>query len=247
MNEVFESEWREPKVKYYLMMFFHDSVEAKIENEQRSYPRNSLIFCSPDHKKGFSFGNKRKPWKQSWAKFNGNLVREMLEGCEIPLFQMLPLSTPQIVEKFLLETYRELTSYSNPDLVILQNIFVIFIREVKRSLLGEKRKGIPQKYLDIRRYLDANFNKHISLEFLSKKFFISTPHLCAKYKQYFGTSILNYIIHLKMKRAVDLLKDNNIGIEQIALKLGYKDIKYFSKHFKKNYKVTPSHFRKIMQ
>ena len=51
------------------------------------------------------------------------------------------------------------------------------------------------------------------------------------------------IISLRMKKALELLKNENYTISEIADKLGYKNQFYFSKEFKEYYGVSPINYK----
>ncbi len=57
-----------------------------------------------------------------------------------------------------------------------------------------------------------------------------------------GKSPIKYIISVKMNHACTLLKSNFFTVTEIAEKLGYRDIYYFSNSFKREYGVSPSEY-----
>lgn len=75
-------------------------------------------------------------------------------------------------------------------------------------------------------------------------------HLCMgratfykKVKEITGLGIMEYVTGKKMAIAEELLKNSNLSIADIALRVGYPDNQYFSKVFKQNFDVTPRAFR----
>ncbi|MBW8864222.1 MAG: helix-turn-helix transcriptional regulator, partial [Verrucomicrobia bacterium] len=54
---------------------------------------------------------------------------------------------------------------------------------------------------------------------------------------------LNYMNHLRMKRAVELLKTTDWQIKQISDQLGFSDQFYFSRAFSKMHNHSPSEHR----
>ncbi|WP_245947963.1 AraC family transcriptional regulator [Paenibacillus sambharensis] len=59
----------------------------------------------------------------------------------------------------------------------------------------------------------------------------------------YGMSPRQYLSSLKLKQARLLLLDHRLSIEQIAFKLGYRDISHFSRQFKRWTGVPPSRYR----
>jgi len=62
-------------------------------------------------------------------------------------------------------------------------------------------------------------------------------------KSHTGLSASNYINEIRLNEAYGLLVTQNISIKEIAQRVGYFDPKYFSRIFKKKFKVTPSEIR----
>lgn len=58
-------------------------------------------------------------------------------------------------------------------------------------------------------------------------------------------SVIGYLIHLRLQHASYLLQDRNLRVKEIAQQVGYDDICYFSKLFKKHYEISPSMLRGV--
>ena len=53
-----------------------------------------------------------------------------------------------------------------------------------------------------------------------------------------------FLSDLRLRRAQELLKNNELTINDIAQRCGYSDIAYFSRCFKNRFGVSPSRWRK---
>ncbi|MCQ2802546.1 MAG: AraC family transcriptional regulator [Bacilli bacterium] len=96
----------------------------------------------------------------------------------------------------------------------------------------------------IKDYIDEHYLEDLSLINLYKKLYISEFYGSRLFKQYIGTTPVSYIISKRMREAQNMLGNTNETITSIAYKLGYKDIYYFTKIFKKEVGVSPSAYRK---
>jgi two-component system response regulator YesN len=63
------------------------------------------------------------------------------------------------------------------------------------------------------------------------------------FKQEAGENFSNYVLRLRMERAVSLLKHKDLKISQIAQEVGYQKPQYFIKLFKSQYGRTPQEFK----
>jgi AraC-like DNA-binding protein len=57
-----------------------------------------------------------------------------------------------------------------------------------------------------------------------------------------GKSPVEFIRVLRLKRAALLLQKSQLNVSEIIFRVGFKDPKYFRKHFLKEFGVLPSKF-----
>lgn len=88
-------------------------------------------------------------------------------------------------------------------------------------------------------YLDPQ----ISVEKLATRCGISYSMFLKIFEQRFSTTPKNYIIKLKMNHACELLKTEK-SITEISEALGFTDVYFFSKQFKKYMNLSPTTYRK---
>ena len=73
---------------------------------------------------------------------------------------------------------------------------------------------------------------------------LSIPQFCRSFKKHFDIAPAEYLMRLRMDYASYLLDDVNLSIGQIGAMVGYDNVYYFSKMFKKYYGKSPSKMRK---
>ncbi|MBP1916809.1 response regulator [Lederbergia galactosidilytica] len=84
----------------------------------------------------------------------------------------------------------------------------------------------------------------LSLDIVAKNFFVSKEYLTTVFKKQYGQNITEYIISLRMKKAKELVENTTMQYKLIAEKVGYEDISYFYRVFKKFYHMSPGEMRK---
>lgn len=84
-------------------------------------------------------------------------------------------------------------------------------------------------------YLENHYKEEITLEKLAQDQFLSPTYLSKIFKEATGVSPINYLIEIRLKRAKDMLKNDNLTIKEVASAVGYQDAYHFSKSFKKLY------------
>lgn len=91
-------------------------------------------------------------------------------------------------------------------------------------------------------YIDAHLNEPINLDLLAKICRMSKHHFCRNFKEVFGISPIRYLNRKRLSRAKEYMLHSDLNITQIGTKVGFADIHYFSKFFKKHERITPQEF-----
>ena len=95
---------------------------------------------------------------------------------------------------------------------------------------------------DIKDYLNEHLDERITLETLSERFHYSRSYLTARFRGSTGMSIMEYLSRLRIKRAKQLLLEGDMTVAQIADRLGYSSMQYFSQCFKQATGCCPSEY-----
>jgi two-component system response regulator YesN len=95
----------------------------------------------------------------------------------------------------------------------------------------------------VQAFIDNHYVEAIRLETIANQFFVSKEHLSRTFKQEIGSTVMDYIIMKRMERAKELLQEPNVQIKTVAEAVGYADLNYFFRIFKKVTGVTPSQMR----
>ena len=93
-------------------------------------------------------------------------------------------------------------------------------------------------------YLSEHFcESELSVESLCRNAYVSRSSLQRYFLRRFDTSPKQYILKLRMAKAMELLSQNDCSITEVAAACGFSDVKYFSRIFKQTYGIPPSHLR----
>lgn len=97
---------------------------------------------------------------------------------------------------------------------------------------------------EIRKYIDENYSKEVTINSLCQIFFCSKSTLINAYKKKYNQSINTYLTDKRIEHASNLLKFTDKSVKEIALICGFSGQNYFSKVFNKLNKKSPSEYRK---
>ena len=93
-------------------------------------------------------------------------------------------------------------------------------------------------------YLTNNYSKELNIDSICNELSISRSYLMALFKKETGTSPMNYLRHIRIKKACNYLAGTNKSIQEISESVGIPDSNYFVKCFRKEIGQTPSEYRK---
>ena len=96
-------------------------------------------------------------------------------------------------------------------------------------------------------FIHQNINEKINLEALATETCVSKDHLIRIFKKATGETPANYITRKKLERAELLLTTTIIPVKNIATELGYDDISYFIRIFRKHSNMSPQEYRNAHQ
>jgi two-component system response regulator YesN len=88
-----------------------------------------------------------------------------------------------------------------------------------------------------------NIDSGISLSVVCNLIFMNKNHVSETFKQKVGISFTEYLTTVKMERAKKLIVDGRLKNYEMAEMLGFKDVEYFSKLFKKYAGCSPTEFK----
>lgn len=92
-------------------------------------------------------------------------------------------------------------------------------------------------------YIQANFQKEISLDDVSRAVDISPYYFSKIFKEETGENFIEYLTSIRMEKAKELLSGSGLSMKEICAQVGYADPNYFSRTFKKNVGLTPTEYK----
>jgi len=103
----------------------------------------------------------------------------------------------------------------------------------------EKAIQIVEKYID-----DPN----LDIDMFVKEIGVSRMQLYRKMKALLNMTVKEFVNDIRLKRAEQIFSEKKIGISEVAYSVGFNDLSYFGKCFKRKYGLSPSDYvRKVSQ
>lgn len=93
-------------------------------------------------------------------------------------------------------------------------------------------------------YIHEKYRDEISLKILSDLFYINSVYLGQLFKKKTGEYFHDYLNKIRLEKALYLIKETNLSMNDIANQVGYKHIEHFYRTFKEFHRCNPGGFRR---
>jgi AraC-like DNA-binding protein len=106
---------------------------------------------------------------------------------------------------------------------------------------------MDKRILSLKKQISANLQSQPSIEELALSVRLSSSHLLKLFKTEVGISPIQYLRHLRLEKAKELLEKDLKLVKEISWEIGINDVSHFVRDFKQRYGVTPTKYRQQMK
>ena len=157
---------------------------------------------------------------------------DLLRGQSTPSAPKRPQDTRQFSEQLeIIDTFEELCAYV--ETILLQTA----------GSFWDEGRAAPSLVRNAVRYVERHVASPISVNEVADYLGVSVSYLSTLFRKETGEKLISFIIGYKIDRACEMLERGNDKIYEISEALGYTDVKYFCKIFRKYVGCTPSEYR----
>jgi AraC-like DNA-binding protein len=96
---------------------------------------------------------------------------------------------------------------------------------------------------EIKRFIEEHYSEEISLKKAARIAGLEKKYFSTFFHRKVGVGFKHWLTHLRVARAMDLMKAEDYAISEVAYSAGFKDIRSFERAFKKYTKRTPRDFK----
>ncbi len=133
-----------------------------------------------------------------------------------------------------------------------QNPFERTLLVVYNKFLSEKKKGkeVPEWAKELKEIIQDQIdtNLTLSLKEISQSLNVHPSYLSREFSKYFDNlSFGDYIRKLRIEKSIELLKNPNYSLAEIAYLTGFSDQSHFNRIFKNHTGKNPSIYRKDLR
>jgi YesN/AraC family two-component response regulator len=125
--------------------------------------------------------------------------------------------------------------------ILLHEFFLALLQDLRaQKIAGDTTAAIEFT----QEFMAQHYQEPLTLEQLAQLAGLSVSHYSRLFKKYIGYSPIDFLTHLRMDRAKELLVLSDYRLKSIAGSVGYVDEFYFSRIFKKVVGFSPRDYAK---
>lgn len=238
-----------------ISIILEGSAHYYFDNQDLLLPANSILIFNP----GVSHYEIQAAGSQSHQLHIGirNFAFAGYAKDTFPNRQVLMTLTHQpnrvmdLVWRLVEEIHQERSDYRVMTKVLVMELMVNLVRQLAdhQSLSGHtlsERDSRKQTLVaEAMTYIDSHFDLDLTLDSIAQELMISPTYLSKIFKEVQDTTVIAYLIDVRMKEAANRLKATQAPVKTIAVEVGYQDPLYFSKQFKRSLGQSPRDFRRF--
>jgi AraC-like DNA-binding protein len=158
-------------------------------------------------------------------------------------------ATPPLAELMVLGELAQASAESNSS-VGLDEIGATLATRFLEAVSGKQNKAGAHNAADRRRaveaahWIDAHSGEEIDLHRVASAVGLSAFHFLRVFSAALGVAPHQYLVRSRLRRAAQLLADEERAVTDIALDVGFADLSNFVRTFHRAAKVSPRDFRK---
>ncbi|MBQ8822372.1 MAG: AraC family transcriptional regulator [Lachnospiraceae bacterium] len=123
-------------------------------------------------------------------------------------------------------------------------LLTLLMEDSWQPMQGAPARESRRSLTDVKEYLDTHLQEKITLDELAGRFYIDKYYLSKLFKQQFGVSVMQYLMHQRITTAKRLLRFTDLSIEKIGQECGMEDSNYFARAFRKVEGCSPTEYRR---
>lgn len=146
-----------------------------------------------------------------------------------------------------LDLYKSSSSFYEDDSELTGRAYGAYITDRLTELFRDYCELFPSvnndKIREVILYILNNPESDLKQKTIASEYYINSSYLSTIFYSQTQLRFVDYLTTVKLSRAGWLLQNTEMKVTEIAERLDYKDVGYFSRMFKKQYGVTPTEYR----
>ena len=123
--------------------------------------------------------------------------------------------------------------------VLLQALFLLLQYSTTESATISASSDKLKNVLD---YIDLHYDEPLTISELAELCYFSEYHFMRFFKKHMNMTCVEYMNNFRLEKAVELFEQRHLSIIEVSMSVGFRNLSYFHRAFKKKYGMTPLTF-----
>ncbi|MBE6811024.1 MAG: AraC family transcriptional regulator [Ruminococcaceae bacterium] len=241
-----EKDWGYHNIRpSYNKFYYVTEGEAYINIEGKEYvARPGQLFLLPCNSKQTYYHTEAKHLVKYWIHCSFNCgEKDLLEMLQLPHY--IEVTSPEYVEKLfekLLEGLNDTSVtgklYQKSCLLELLAYYFDHVEEIRKDYFRDER------IMSVLKYIDQNYQRRLTIQELSDVVHLHPNYFINLFHDVVDMTPMEYVNNVRINRAKELMQKavHKIPINEVASQIGFTDVHYFSRLFKKKTGYTPTEY-----
>ena len=191
--------------------------------------------------------DEQEPWEYTWLEFDGLRAHESIQAAGISGAKPVYTAAGREAGQCLQDEMLYIVNHGDADPIHLIGHGFLFLEQLAacsatRRYFGERR--LRDFYMrEALSFIDQNYQNDISIEDIAAVCGLNRSYFGKIFRDTVGESPQEYLLHYRMARAAQLLKETKQPIGEIAPQVGYANQLHFSRAFKNVHGISPREYR----
>ena len=243
---ILETERPNGRGDYQLLYIAAGTVHFIFDGVERIVPKGNMVLFRPGETQMYYYYAEDKP-ETYWVHFTGSDVGHLLNYYQMPKNENVFFTGTsadyqwlfrQMIQELQLQrvNYEDLLNMNLRHILLIINRYLYEGSDIGTDMLDEIERATH--------YFNENYNQTIVIEDYARDRGMTANWFIQSFRKVTKYTPMQYIVHLRMTNAMNLIDNTNYNMSQIASAIGYDNSMYFSRIFKKHTGMTPTEYKR---
>ena len=223
----------------YLFLLLKTPMKVYQENGILITGENACILYTPGQMQHYQAVQK---FRNSYLHFVAQ--ENLAEYFQLPQNQIFYPQNPEEIEEIIRKLQQEyITRGSHTEAMQSALICQLLVTATRGLEKGQRHnpeeEGLYRDFQALRMEMLRHYEKHWTTEQLCNQINLEKSQFYAYYRQFFHSTPHNDLLQVRLDKAKNLLTNEALPIQQVALSCGFRNMSHFSRYFKQQCGCSP--------
>jgi len=188
-------------------------------------------------------------WEVCWVSFNGAQINETLRTFGLLTSTKVKVTYAETLLQKLKDMILAFEAKESSSSLKASELIYSFLLHLQNDCLLSERKTRHEHHAQLQPaidYIEGSYASVVTLDAIAHSLNVTPQYTCLLFQQAFGLRPIEYVTRVRIQKAKELLiKHSQMSVSEVAALVGYENVSYFIKQFKKYENLTPTAFRKL--